>query len=179
MPQREVTISTGDGECDASLHIPAGAGPWPGVIMYPDAASLRDVFRDMGERLAGMGYVTLVPDIYYRVGRVRSPSGSARCSAIPASGSGSGSWLSLLTRDAVSMDAQAFIGYLTALDEVTGSAVGTTGYCMGGGALAAAAGTAPRRRRRGGLVPRRKPCGTTESRQRPTCSRRRSRPRST
>ncbi len=142
MPQRDITISTGDGECDASLHIPEGAGPWPGVLMYPDAGSLRDVFRSMGDRMAGLGYVTLVPDIYYRSGEY-APFRIESLFSDPGERERLGKLVSLLTRDAVSMDAQAFIGYLTGLDSVTGSAVGTTGYCMGGALSLRAAGMHP------------------------------------
>src|ERR1700742_733134 len=117
MPQREISISTGDGECDASLHIPEGAGPWPGVLMYPDAGSLRDVFRSMGDRMAGLGYVTLVPDIYYRSGEY-APFRIESLFSDPGERERLGKLVSLLTRDAVNKDAQAFIGYLTGLDQV-------------------------------------------------------------
>jgi carboxymethylenebutenolidase len=142
MPQREISISTGDGECSASLHTPAGAGPWPAVIMYPDAGSLRDVFRAMGDHLAGMGYVTLVPDIYYR-SVPYEPFQIETLFSNPAERERLGRLAGLLTRDAVSKDAQAFIAYLLALDEVTGSAVGTTGYCMGRSLSLRAAGLQP------------------------------------
>jgi carboxymethylenebutenolidase len=142
MPQREVMISTGDGECDASLHIPSGAGPWPAVLMYPDAASLRDVFRDMGERLAGMGYVTLVPNVYYRAGEFE-PFSISTLFSNPSELERLGAMVRTLNREAVSGDAKAFIGFLLALDEVTGTAVGTTGYCMGGGLSLLAAGLQP------------------------------------
>ena len=68
MTQGTVEIATADGTCQAALCTPAGEGPWPAVIMYPDAAGLRDTMRQMGERLSGLGYVVLVPDIYYRNG---------------------------------------------------------------------------------------------------------------
>jgi carboxymethylenebutenolidase len=142
MTQQSVVIETADGECDASLHIPDGTGPWPGVIMYPDAASLRDIFRDMGERLAGMGYVTLVPNIYYRAGEFE-PFSISTLFSNPSELERLGTMARTLTRDAVSGDAKAFIGFLTARDEVTGSAVGTTGYCMGGGLSLLAAGLQP------------------------------------
>ena len=56
MPQRDVTIPTADGTLDASLHIPGvGDGPWPAVIMFPDAGGLRPAFRDMGQTMADYG----------------------------------------------------------------------------------------------------------------------------
>src|SRR4051794_34165262 len=69
MTQRDVTITTADGALDASLHIPeVGDGPWPGVIMFPDAGGLRPAFRDMGQKLADYGYVVVVPNPFYRSG---------------------------------------------------------------------------------------------------------------
>jgi carboxymethylenebutenolidase len=144
MPGREVVISTADGECAASLHIPSGSGPWPAVLMYPDAGSLRDVFRAMGERMAGLGYVTLVPDIYYR-SVPYEPLEIASLFSNPAERERLGKLVSRLNREGVKGDADAFIGYLLGLDEVTGSAVGTTGYCMGGGLSLLAAGLHPDR----------------------------------
>jgi carboxymethylenebutenolidase len=66
--QRSVEVEAADGICSAALSIPAGEGPWPAVIMYPDAGGMRDTMRQMGERLSGLGYVVLVPDFYYRNG---------------------------------------------------------------------------------------------------------------
>jgi carboxymethylenebutenolidase len=88
MPQREVQVPMHDDSSPASLHLPDGTGPWPGVILYPDAGGLRDTIRQMGEQLAGLGYVTLVPDFYYRHGQW-SPFDMSRVFADPASGSGS------------------------------------------------------------------------------------------
>lgn len=110
--------------------------------MYPDAAGLRDIFRGMGERLAGMGYVTLVPNIYYRAGEF-PPFDISTLFSDPGERERLGTMMRSLNRDAVGSDAKAFIGYLTARDEVTGSAVGTTGYCMGGGLSLLAAGLQP------------------------------------
>ena len=64
MPRVAVRIPAADGHSNGTLHVPAGAGPWPGVLVFPDAGGARDTFRQMGDRLAGMGYVGLIPDIY-------------------------------------------------------------------------------------------------------------------
>jgi carboxymethylenebutenolidase len=132
MPQRDVEITTEDGICPASLHTPKGSGPWPAVIMYPDAGGLRDVFRSMGDRLAGLGYVTLVPDVYYRAGDwAPFDMGSAfgdeaeRARIIAMSRS--------VSADMAERDARAFIDFLGEQPEAsTEGGVGTTGYCMGG-----------------------------------------------
>ncbi len=62
MPRSDVTIPTADGEAAATLHLPDGDGPWPGVLMFPpDAGGARDTFSDMGDRMASMGYATWCP----------------------------------------------------------------------------------------------------------------------
>ena len=68
MPQRDVSIPTPDGTCDASLHTPDGTGPWPAVIMFPDAGGVRPTFHDMAQQLADLGYAVLLPNLYYRLG---------------------------------------------------------------------------------------------------------------
>src|SRR5277367_6155406 len=68
MSQRGVEIETADGMCPAALSVPAVGGPWPAVVMFADAGGMRDVMRQMGERLSAFGYVVLVPDFYYRIG---------------------------------------------------------------------------------------------------------------
>jgi carboxymethylenebutenolidase len=68
MPRLDVQIPAPDGHSRGTLHIPDGEGPWPGVLVFPDAGGVRATFGQMGDRLAGLGYVALVPDIYYRAG---------------------------------------------------------------------------------------------------------------
>jgi carboxymethylenebutenolidase len=129
--QRSVEIVTEDGRCGCSLHEPEGSGPWPAVIMFPDAGGLRDTFREMGERMAGLGYVTLVPDIYYRAGGYE-PFDLRTAFSDPAERDRLMKLMGSLKADMVVRDANACVDYLTALPEVAGDTVGTTGYCMGG-----------------------------------------------
>jgi dienelactone hydrolase len=57
MTRRDVSIPTPDGSCDASLHTPDGAGPWPAVIMFPDAGGVRPTFHGMAQQLADLDRV--------------------------------------------------------------------------------------------------------------------------
>lgn len=68
MPKITDSISTADGTCPVRLFFPDGSGPWPGVVMYPDAGGVRDTFDQMAAELAGFGYAVLLPDVYYRSG---------------------------------------------------------------------------------------------------------------
>jgi carboxymethylenebutenolidase len=127
----DLTVAAPEGACPVSLHLPDGDGPWPAVIMYPDAAGSRPTFRAMADRLAALGYATLLPDVYYRAGDwapfdvhtvFTDPDERARLAGLGQS----------LTADRVIADAGAFLEFLAARPEVAEARVGTTGYCMGG-----------------------------------------------
>jgi carboxymethylenebutenolidase len=68
MRRLDVQLPAPDGHSHGALHVPGGDGPWPGVLVFPDAGGVRETFGQMGDRLAGLGYVVLIPDIYYRAG---------------------------------------------------------------------------------------------------------------
>ena len=144
MPTISDAVTTPDGSCPVTLAIPDGDGPWPGVILYPDAGGARAALRDMAERLAGLGYVVLVPDVYYRSGDwapfsmkdvFNDKSERQRLFAMIGS----------VTPDAMESDARAFFDYLAARPEVSGETFGTTGYCMGGRTSLIVAGRVPER----------------------------------
>src|SRR5687768_10863097 len=104
----DVDVPVGDGAtAGASLHTPDGSGPWPGVIMYPDAGGAREVFRQMGDRLAAEGYVVLVPDIYHRSGGYE-PFSMATAFSDPAERRRLGRLMGSLTSARVVEDATAF-----------------------------------------------------------------------
>src|SRR3984957_8392713 len=131
MTQRAVEIETEDGICPAALSTPAGEGPWPAVIMFPDAGGMRGTMREMGERLSELGYVVLVADFYYRNGPYEPvdmrTAFSNKETAEMIMGMMRG-----YTADLVVRDAGAFVDYLDSLPEKKPGGVGTTGYCMGG-----------------------------------------------
>jgi carboxymethylenebutenolidase len=133
----EVEVPTPDGNASATLHQPEGAGPWPAVIMFPDAGSTREVFRQMGDRLAEDGYVVLVPDVYYRDDYEPFDLGTAFSD--PDERQRLGALMATLTPERINTDVTAYADFLDGLDTTTG-ALGTTGYCMGGRMSLMAAG---------------------------------------
>ncbi|AQT80688.1 dienelactone hydrolase [Mycolicibacterium litorale] len=144
MPTISDTVTTTDGTCPVTLAVPDGQGSWPAVIMYPDAGGTRPALVDMAVELAGLGYVVLVPDVYYRSGdwepfqmeTVFSDKGEReRLFSMIAS----------VTPDVMEADARAFFDYLAARPEVAGQTFGTTGYCMGGRTSLTVAGRVPER----------------------------------
>lgn len=127
----DVRIPAADGHSNGSLHVPAGDGQWPGVLVFPDAGGARETFRQMGDRLAGMGYVALIPDIYYRAGRWE-PFDVATLFTDEQERARMSGLARVLTNDRIITDSGAYADFLLARPEVTGSAIGTTGYCLGG-----------------------------------------------
>jgi carboxymethylenebutenolidase len=139
MPQRSVEIATPDGMCPAILSVPAEVGSWPAVIMFPDAGGMRQTFSQMGQRLSDLGYVVLVPDLYYRIAPYE-PIGMGPARSAPALMEEIMRRARSYTADMAAVDAGAFVSYLDSLPEKAPGGVGTTGYCMGGRlALVAAA----------------------------------------
>ncbi len=144
MPQRDVEIPTPDGTCDATLHTPAGTGPWPAVIMFPDAGGHRATFRAMGQQLADLGYAVVVPNIYYRLGTV-APFDMNTVFSDPDERKRLMGLVSSVTKAQATTDTGAILDFLAEQPEVADTKVGTTGYCMGGGLALNAAGRFPDR----------------------------------
>src|SRR5690349_24263349 len=117
MRRLDVQIPAPDGHSHGTLHVPDGAGPWP---------------------------VVLVPDIYYRSGEW-APFDAATLFTDPAERARMFGLVKLLTNDAIISDAGAYADFLLARPEVSGSAIGTTGYCLGGRMSLVAAGGLGRR----------------------------------
>ncbi len=144
MARLDVQVPTPDGTSNGTLHVPDGDGPWPGVVIFPDAGGFRETFRQMGDQLASMGYVTLIPDIYYRAGEW-APFDMATAFTDEKERTRLFGIMSTLSNDRIITDADAYAEFVLARPEVTGSAIGTTGYCLGGRmSLVAAGGIGPK-----------------------------------
>ena len=130
--EKDVTVKTPDGSCDAALFTPPGKGPYPAVLIWTDIAGLRPAFRDMGRRLSAEGYVVLVPNPFYR---------SAKAPVVDANFNFNDpdqrkrlfSYRAAMTRDGVDKDAKAYTDFLAAQPKVAKKKkMGVQGYCMGG-----------------------------------------------
>ncbi len=148
MPTITETITTPDGICPAVICIPEPAGDldgrWPGIVMYPDAGGTRPVFHAMAARLAALGYVVLLPDVYYRSGRWE-PFDMKTVFSDKAERHRIVSMMATITPEMMASDAGAFFDCLGARPDVTGDRFGATGYCMGGRTSLMVAGRVPER----------------------------------
>ena len=145
--EKNVTIATPDGVCDAAYFHPA-VGRHPAVVIWPDAFGLRPSMRAMGRRLAADGYAVLVPNPFYRVGKApfyetaanvdfKDKATFARIGPLMGSIGAPG---------AAEKDAVEFVKFLDAQPEVdTARKIGTQRYCMGGALVLRTAAAVPAR----------------------------------
>ncbi len=129
--EKDVSITTPDGTCDAVLLHPA-KGKHPGIILWPDIAGVREAYRVMARRLAGEGYTVLLVNHYYRGGKApflaslaewRTPAGQEKLKPLIAG----------ITPAGTTSDAKAFVAFLDKQPATdTKRKIGTQGYCMGG-----------------------------------------------
>ncbi len=145
MAREQVVIRTADGECPTSMFTPDGsAGPWPAVILFMDGLGIRPVLVDMGQRIADAGFLVLLPDLFYRAGPYE-PLDAAAMFAAPDVRAALGPLIESTDNRRAADDTAAFLDYLDSRQDVAGTKVGTTGYCMGGAISLTAAATYPDR----------------------------------
>jgi carboxymethylenebutenolidase len=141
MPRRiDVEIPVPDGTAQGTLHIPDGEGPWPAAAVFPDAGGYREVMKaEFGDKLAEMGYVALSPDVFYR-SAPWAPFDLNTAFSDEKERTRLFGIMGTLTNERIIADSQAYADFLLNRPEVKGTAIGTTGYCMGGRMSLVAAG---------------------------------------
>lgn len=108
--------SNGD-TAEGYLALPPG-GSGPGVVVIQEWWGLVPHIRDIADRLAGEGFVTLAPDIFHGA-ETTEPDEAMRL-------------LMGMAMDRAGRDIAGAATYLAGRDEVTGAGIGAVGFCMGG-----------------------------------------------
>jgi carboxymethylenebutenolidase len=143
--EKNVVIHTPDGTADAALFAPRKAGRFPAVLIWPDIMGLRPVFREMGRRLAGEGYVVLVPNSFYRSKRAPVIEGTIDFNN-PATRELLMGFRKAMSDEGIAADAKAYLAFLDQQPKTDGKrSAGVQGYCMGGALSFAAAAAVPTR----------------------------------
>lgn len=110
--------TTSVGDLPAYRAVPAGDGPWPGLVVVHEAFGLDDEMRAHADRLAGMGFLAIVPDLF---ARGRPSLCLARTLAALRKGEGQ-------AFDDIAASRSALLA-----DPACTGAVGVIGFCLGGG----------------------------------------------
>jgi carboxymethylenebutenolidase len=71
MIEKLIDIPTADGRMDAFVAHPEEGGPFPAVAVLMDIWGLREELFDVARRAATVGYFCILPNFWYRRGRVR------------------------------------------------------------------------------------------------------------
>lgn len=123
--RRTDDVTAHDGGTFHALVVLPEAGSGPGVLLLHEIMGIGDYVEVVAERLADLGYVVVVPDLFWRIDPDH-PLGSDEAGLTAALERVGG----LDVEEAV-RDADAALAHLSELDEVTGSA-GVLGFCLGG-----------------------------------------------
>jgi carboxymethylenebutenolidase len=131
--EAEVDIETRDGLMNTFVVHPEEDGPFPPVLFYMDAPGKRGELHDMARRIAAVGYLVVLPNLYYRKDRdyriEPGEKGTERMFAM----------MNSLTNTLVVQDTEKLIEFVDAHAEARPGPMGAVGYCMSGPFVFAAA----------------------------------------
>ncbi len=94
----------------------------PALIVVQEWWGLNDHIKDIARRFAAEGYVTIAPDLYSRMGHVKTTDSKEAARL-----------MNRLQQDETLSDLNATVTYIQKAPEVDADRVGVTGFCMGGG----------------------------------------------
>jgi carboxymethylenebutenolidase len=152
MRERHVDIKTADGVMDTFItHPETGGSPFPVVIVYMDIWGVREELYDVARRIGTVGYYAMVPDLYYRWGKVsfdfRNDAGQALSGfkLDPENRKKVSELWQKLTNKMAMDDTAAILDFLNREEHAHRGGMGSLGYCMGGRHVLCAAGEFPER----------------------------------
>jgi carboxymethylenebutenolidase len=138
MIEKTLDIPTADGRMETFITHPEEGGPFAPVVVYMDVCGLREELYDIARKIAVVGYYVLLPDLYYRQGRIRhqwrDPQGRmiSLHNLDPERQAQVRAPLQKLSDAMVVADSGAILDFIDRDENVRPGPVGSIGYCMGG-----------------------------------------------
>lgn len=139
MIEKELTITTPEGEMPTWIYHPSHNQPAPVVLYMMDAPSIRPALREMATRLASAGYYVMLPYLFYRGGPFREFGLNDEDMHARRDLMGQINPTNILG------DVQALLDIADADDAAAPGKVGAVGFCMSGGLVISAARAMPER----------------------------------
>lgn len=131
-------VGVGNGVMRIHEVSPQGSGRYRGVILYSEIFQLTGPIRRLAARVASMGYVVIVPEIFHEF---ESPG---TVLGYDAQGTDRGNWCKInKLLESYDVDTRVCVDYLDAHPRVECGRYGAVGFCIGGH-LAFRAGFEPR-----------------------------------
>ncbi|CAN5609257.1 dienelactone hydrolase family protein [soil metagenome] len=144
-----ISITTADGISPAFTFIPSRAadagGRNPGVLLYIDGIGMRPAMHRLAQRVADLGYLVLMPDVFYRLGAYEAPDMREMFKDPQVGKAWFGKVFPAAAPALVMRDTASYLDALASDPRVMPVKVGVTGYCMGGRLAVIAAATMPDR----------------------------------
>ncbi|MEM7326196.1 MAG: dienelactone hydrolase family protein [Actinomycetota bacterium] len=139
MIDRQVTITTAEGEMQTWIYHPEHDGPSPVVLYLMDAPSIRPALHEMAARLASAGYYVMLPYLFYRGGPFREFGQSDEDMHARRDLMGQ------LNPTNILGDCEALLATADQDPAAADGKVGAVGFCMSGGLVISAARAMPER----------------------------------
>ena len=139
MGEKLLQIQTADGQMETFVAHPDADAASPVVVLYMDAPGIREELYEFARRIANQGYFCLLPDLYYRSGRVRF--NLSRMTA--EEGREMFSEMRKLSNAKILSDTEGLLEALKNEPLAADGPKGCLGYCMSGQYIMSVAGTFP------------------------------------
>jgi len=139
MIERELDVTTPEGEMKTFIYHPEHEGPHPVVLYLMDAPSIRPALQDMASRLASVGYYVMLPYLFYRGGPFREFGQSDEDMHQRQELMGT------VTPTNIVSDAEALLAVADDDSAAADGKIGAVGFCMSGGLVISLARAMPER----------------------------------
>lgn len=137
MTEKMISIQTNDGTCEAFLCYPGlNKAKIPALLLYMDAIGVRPAMEEMARKLASKGYLVLLPNLFYRQGKIPVLQGLKDKMTPEDMGKLTpplGELIPSLTPEILLKDAEYYLTTLTQHELAQDGKVALVGYCFGGG----------------------------------------------
>jgi carboxymethylenebutenolidase len=134
---KAIDIPTPDGTMDGYAAHPGGDGPFPLVVLFMDIWGLREELFAIARRIASHGYYCVVPNLFYREGKIRYERRNADGKMLSfvtlpvALQKEMLSHVERLNRQTARRDIAAILDFCRN-EPVNVGAAGSVGFCLGG-----------------------------------------------
>lgn len=139
MIERELDVTTPEGQMKTFIYHPEHDGPSPVVLYLMDAPSIRPALKEMASRLATAGYYVMMPYLFYRGGPFREFGMSDEDMHDRRELMGTVNPTNILS------DAEALLALAADDPAAADGKVGAVGFCMSGGLVISLARAMPER----------------------------------
>src|SRR5437588_6034753 len=116
---KNVSYKSGDETVQGVHYVPAGKGPFPGLVVIHEWWGLNDWVKEQASKLADQGYAALAIDLYR--GKVATTPEEAH------------ELMRGVPEDRATRDLHAAVEFLKSQKNVKKDRMGSIGWCMGGG----------------------------------------------